>query len=182
MPAYRRNYTPGGNYFFTVVTDNRARILLSDVARQTLRESIKDCQTRWPFEVDAFVLLEDHLHTIWTLPEHDTNYSVRWAYIKKEFSKRYLAAGGEEQERSDSRQLRRERGIWQRRFWEHTLRDEKDFERHVDYIHYNPVRHGVVSCAKDYPYSTFHSYQKRGLYEQNWGCYIIEFSDLTVGE
>jgi putative transposase len=182
MSSYRLNYMLGASYFFTVVTDNRARILLSDNARQALRESIKDCQKRWPFDVNAFVLLEDHLHTIWTLPEHDTNYSVRWAYIKKEFSKRYLVAGGNEQERNDSRQLRRERGIWQRRFWEHTLRDEKDFERHVDYIHYNPVKHGIVSCAKDYPYSTFHSYQKRGLYEPNWGCEVIKFGDLTIGE
>jgi putative transposase len=105
MPTYRHNYTPGGSYFFTVVTDNRASILLSDVARQALRESIKDCQTRWPFEVDAFALLEDHFHTIWTLPEHDTNYSLCWSYIKKEFSKRYLMAGGKEQERNDSTSL-----------------------------------------------------------------------------
>jgi putative transposase len=182
MPNYRRNYLSGGSYFFTVVTENRARILLSDIAKQALRESIKDCQKRWTFEVDAFVLLEDHLHTIWTLPEIDTNYSLRWSYIKKEFSKRYLIAGGKEQERGDSRQHRRERGIWQRRFWEHTLRDEKDFERHVDYIHYNPVKHALVTCAKDYSHSTFHRYQKRGVYDLNWGCSVLEFANLEAGE
>lgn len=182
MPNYRRNYTSGGSYFFTVVTNNRAKILLVDGARRILREAIKDCQARWPFEIDAFVLLGDHLHTIWTLPANDANYSLCWSYIKKEFSKRYLAAGGQEQERNDSRQHRRERGFWQRRFWEHALRDEKDFERHVDYIHYNPVKHGLVSRAKDYPHSTFHRYQRQGVYDSSWGCSVLEFNDLDVGE
>jgi putative transposase len=182
MPNYRRSYTSGGSYFFTVVTAKRAKILLSDIAREALREAIKDCRARWPFEIDAFVLLEDHLHTIWTFPKDDANYSVCWSYVKKEFSKRYLASGGTEQILNDSRQVRRERGVWQRRFWEHTLRDEKDFERYVDYIHYNPVKHGIVTCAKDYPYSTFRNYQKRGVYELAWGCETINFNGLTVGE
>jgi putative transposase len=182
MPNYRRNYLSGSSYFFTVVTANRAKILLSDIAREALRETIKDCRARWPFEVDAFVLLEDHLHTIWTFSENNINYSIYWSYIKKEFSKRYLASGGTEQIRSDSRQVRRERGIWQRRFWEHTLRDEKDFERHVDYIHYNPVKHGVVACPKHYPYSTFKRYQQRGVYAIDWGCKEVDFKDLAVGE
>jgi putative transposase len=182
MPNYRRHTVSGGSYFFTVVTNNRAKILLSDVARKVLREAIKDCQERWPFDIDAFVLLDDHLHTIWTLPEGDSNFTLRWGYIKKEFSKRYLDVGSDEPLRSDSRQHRRERGFWQRRFWEHTLRDERDVERHLDYIHYNPVKHGLVSCPKDYPYSSFHRYQKEGVYDLNWGCLEPELNDLEVGE
>jgi putative transposase len=184
MPNYRRVHVAGGSYFFTVVTYQRANILLSDLARATLRAAIKECQERAPFQVDAFVLLRDHLHTIWTLPEGDSNYSFRWSFIKKEFSKRYLVGGGEEQKPSDSRAKQAERGIWQRRFWEHAIKDEKDFERHVDYIHYNPVKHGLVACPKDYEYSTFHRYVQRGVYPLEWGCQEIPFADLktTVGE
>jgi putative transposase len=184
MPNYRRTHVVGGSYFFTIVTYKRADILLSELARTTLRTSIKECQERAPFQVDAFVLLGDHLHTIWTLPEGDSNYSFRWSFIKKEFSKCYLVGGGEEQKLSDSRAMQFERSIWQRRFWEHMLRDEQDFERHVDYIHYNPVKHGLVKCPKDYQYSTFHRYVQRGVYPLEWGCQEIPFTDLktTVGE
>jgi putative transposase len=184
MPNYRRAYVEGGSYFFTVVTYQRADILLTELARTTLRTAIKECQELAPFEVDAFVLLNDHLHTIWTLPEGDNNYSFRWSFIKKEFSKRYLAEGGAEQKRSGSRLKQNERGIWQRRFWEHVIRDEKDFERHIDYIHYNPVKHGLVLCPKDYNYSTFHAYAKRGVYPLEWGCQEMPFTDIetTVGE
>jgi putative transposase len=184
MPNYRRVRVLGGGYFFTVVTYQRSQILLSELARDTLRKAIKACRIRAPFQVNAFVLLPDHLHTIWTLPEGDNNYSFRWSFIKKEFSRQYVAQGGKESKQSKSREQKFEHGIWQRRFWEHTIRDEKDFERHVDYIHYNPVKHGLVNCPKDYAYSTFHSYVKRGIYELEWGCQEMSFADLetTVGE
>jgi putative transposase len=185
MPNYRRHYLPGGSYFFTVVTEYRAKILGSELARSCLRKAIKDCQVRWAFETVAFVLLEDHLHALWTLPEGDDRYSLRWSWIKKEFSKTYLAGGGQEQKRRASKRTRRERGFWQRRFWEHSLRDEQDFEKHVDYIHYNPVKHKLVTCPKDYPYSTFHSYVKQGVYDSSWGCDAVpDFSgvEATTGE
>ena len=185
MVNYRRNYVNGGSYFFTVVTDNRAKILCSPLARACLRKAVRTCQQQFPFESVAWVLLEDHLHTIWTLPKNDTRYSARWGFIKKEFTKVYLAHGGNEQKRSNSRQSKRERGIWQRRFWEHTLQDEHDMARHFDYIHYNAVKHGVVNCAKDYGYSTFHKYVELGIYDKNWGCdKTKDFVDIstTVGE
>ena len=185
MPKYRRNFQQGGTYFFTVVTDSRARILCSDLARSCLRQAVKSCQKRWPFESLAWVLLDDHLHSIWALPEGDDAYSLRWSWIKKEFTKAYLAAGGKEQSISASKRLRRERGVWQRRFWEHTLKDDRDLARHMDYIHYNPVKHKLVSCPKDYPYSSFHRWVKAGVYEQNWACLEgLDFADLvgTVGE
>ena len=185
MPNYRRNYIKGGTYFFTVVTDKRANILCSKLARDCLRQAIKNCQTRWPFEGLAWVLLEDHLHTIWTLPEGDDRYSLRWAWIKKEFSKTYLLAGGVEQTKSHSKQRRNERGIWQRRFWEHSIIDDNDLHRHIDYIHYNPVKHGLVNCPKDYPYSSFHNYIKKQMYDNNWACNEVKsFEDIDayVGE
>lgn len=184
MPNYRRTYVSGGSYFFTVVTHQRADILLSELARDTLRNAIETCRVNAPFQVDAFVLLPNHLHTIWTLPEGDSNYSFRWSFIKKEFTKHYVAQGGKALKQSKSREEKFERGIWQRRFWEHTLSDEKDFERHVDYIHYNPVKHGLVACPKDYAYSTFHSYVRRGIYPLEWGCQEMSFADITttVGE
>ncbi len=185
MPNYRRHYLPGGSYFFTVVTENRAKILGSELARNCLQHAIKECQIKWTFETIAFVLLEDHLHTIWTLPTGDDNYSLRWGWIKKEFSKAYLAGGGQEQKPKASKRSRHERGIWQRRFWEHSLQNEQDFERHIDYIHYNPVKHKLVTCPKDYPYSTFQNYVKQGVYDISWGCgTMLDFSgiDAVVGE
>lgn len=108
-------------------------MLGSELARNCLRNAVKECQAKWPFETIAFVLPEDHLHTIWTLPEGDDNYSLRWGWIKKEFSKAYLAGGGQEQKPRASKRSRHERGIWQRRFWEHGLQNQQDFERHIDY-------------------------------------------------
>ena len=185
MPTYRRNFVPGGTYFFTVVTHNRAKILRSERARTCLRQAVTGCQARWSFRSLAWVLLDDHLHTIWTLPENDDRFPQRWSWIKKEFTKAYLASGGQEQARSLSRRSRRERGVWQRRFWEHTLRNDEDLRRHLDYIHYNPVKHGLVSCPGDYAYSSFHRYVAAGMYEATWGCGAgLEFEDIskTVGE
>ena len=142
MPNYRRYLLPGAVVFFTVVTDHRRRFLVDQLARRCLREAFRSVRSRHPFHVSSIVLLPDHLHAIWNLPEGDANYAMRWRRIKEEFTERYLAAGGHEGERSASRVRREERAVWQRRFWEHTIRDEHDFERHIDYIHYNPASIG----------------------------------------
>jgi putative transposase len=156
-------------FFFTLVTEQRARILTDPAARRFLRNAIIGCQARWPFRIEAIVLLPDHLHTVWSLPSGDTRYSLRWAWIKKEFTKSWVAEGGAEQSVSDSRLRNRRKGVWQRRFWEHSLEDEDDLERHVDYIHYNPVKHGLVNAAWEWPYSSFHRFVKLGTYPRDWG-------------
>ena len=159
----------GGEYFFTVVTLGRNQFLTTELARRCLRESWEAEQKVRPFETSAIVLLPDHLHTIWTLPRGDDDFSTRWNQIKKGFTERYLDAGGVENLVSLSRCKKRERGVWQRRFWEHTCRDEDDFNRCLDYLHYNPVKHNLVSRVRDYPWSSFHRYVKLGVYDLNWG-------------
>ena len=170
MPEYRRYYTDGAMVFFTVVAHERRKLFEEELARKCLREALAKIQAKRPFTIDAVVLLPDHLHMIWTLPKEDGDFSLRWRRIKAEFTDRYLEAGGVEGERSVSRCKRKERGIWQRRFWDHVIRDELDFERHLDYIHYNPVKHGYVKCPRDWPYSSFQRWVERGVYEPNWGC------------
>ncbi len=127
-----------------------------------------------PFHIDAWVILPEHMHCIWTLPEGDDNYSSRWQAIKKAFSKTIPA----HEYRSKSRMSRNERGIWQHRFWEHTIHNETDYNRHMDYIHYNPVKHGLVKSVNDWPHSTFQYLCKSGVYSQDWGEDIA----LDVGE
>jgi putative transposase len=122
-----------------------------------------------PFDLVAFVLLPEHLHTVWVLPQGDSNYSTRWRRIEGRFTEVFLEAGGGEGETSRSRAVRSERGVWQRRFWEHTVRDEDDLERCLNYTHYNPVKHGLVAAVADYPYSSFHRYVKSGDYPPDWG-------------
>ncbi|MEE4377690.1 MAG: transposase [Candidatus Competibacteraceae bacterium] len=187
MADYRRCYVPGGSFFFTVVTERRAAILANDRARDDLRCAFRDCRQRWPFRVDALVIMPDHLHAIWTLPPDNTDYSKRWGVIKKHFTQSWLSAGGQEQPVADSRRRYRRRGVWQRRFWEHTLRDEHDYIRHFDYLHYNPVKHGVTDCPRLWPYSSFHHWVAKGAYDRDWGCasdQSLDFTDLagTVGE
>ena len=118
-----------------------------------------------PFTNLGFVILPDHLHVIWRLPNDDSDYSDRWRRIKANFSKRVPISATI----SDSRKAKGERGIWQRRFWEHTIRDDEDLNNHLDYIHYNPVKHGLVSRVIDWPHSSFHEYVVRGKYNKNWG-------------
>lgn len=170
MPEYRRCYIPGGTYFFTLVTCGRIPFLCTPTARQLLREKLQSCQERWPFQISAIVLLPEHLHTVWSLPGGEQNYSARWGWIKKEFTKSWLAAGGTEQRITTSKIAHRNRGVWQARFWEHTIRDENDLARHFDYIHYNPVKHGLARCPRDWPYSSFHRWVAEGVYPVNWGC------------
>ena len=135
MPNFRRWSVPGGTYFFTQVTDRRVRFLTCDLARSLLRRAIGDTRRRWPFEIKAWVLLPDHLHTIWSLPPGDADYSRRWGFLKKEFTKAFLAAGGPEAPRSAGRVRDGRRGVWQPKFWEHTIRDPLDYERHFHYLH-----------------------------------------------
>jgi putative transposase len=152
------------------VTEGRAPILCEDLARISLRQAISGCRVHLPFQIVAFVLLPDHLHVIWTMPHGDADYSTRWAWIKKEFTKAWLAGGGTEQPSNESRRRAGRRGVWQRRFWEHCIRDELDLERHCDYIHYNPVKHGLARRPGDWAYSTFHRFVRDGHYPVDWGC------------
>ncbi|MCH7688313.1 MAG: transposase, partial [Planctomycetes bacterium] len=138
MPNWRRAHVPGGSFFFTVVTDRRARFLTDVPARPILGSIIRRCLLKWPFTLNAIVLLPDHLHAIWSLPPGDTAYPKRWGWIKKEFTKTWLDLGGSEQEQPAGRIRDERRGVWQLKYWEHTLEEDIDFERHFDYIDDNP--------------------------------------------
>jgi putative transposase len=164
MPNYRRHQVPGATYFFTVnLHDRREDLLVAQI--DTLRAVVRDVKRRQPFHIDAWVVLPEHMHCLWTLPEGDTNYSTRWKNIKARFARAQPAT----EYRTPTRIRRDERGIWQRRFWEHTIRDEADYAAHVDYVHYNPVKHGLVKTVAEWPYSTFHHYVAMGIYQPDWG-------------
>ncbi|MEE4114064.1 MAG: transposase [Desulfobacteraceae bacterium] len=165
MTNYRRHRVLGGTYFFTVAIAHRRLDLLVrhiDVLKEALRREM----LRAPFEILAFVVLPVHLHAVWRLPEGDADYSGRWRHIKAGFS---LAIPKGEPV-SESRKSKGERGIWQRRFWEHTIRDDEDLRRHLDYVHFNPVKHGHVRRVADWPHSTFHRFVLKGKYSQDWGA------------
>ena len=164
MVTYRRNWLPGGSYFFTVTLLDRSSRLLTERI-DDLRAAFHSVRHERPFTIDAMVVLPDHLHCIWRLPPDDANYSLRWREIKARFSHRVPAGKSQTQ----GRVKQGERGIWQRRFWEHTLRDDRDAQKHVDYIHYNPVKHGYVSRVADWPFSSFHRFVRLGIYPLDWG-------------
>ena len=166
MTEYRRTYMPGVSWFFTVNLAQRKgnHLLVNHI--DALRQAFRYINEKYPYRLDAVVVLPDHLHCIWTLPPDDSDYSRRWSLLKGHFSRVI-----EKDERiSKSRQKRRERGVWQRRFWEHMVRDQEDVNRHVDYIHWNPVKHGWVRQVADWPLSSFHDYVARGTYSENWCC------------
>ena len=163
MSNYRRSHVEGGCYFFTVVLANRGYSLLTDYI-DNLREAFRGVMRVHPFQIDAAVVLPNHLHCILTLPAGDDNYSMRWRQIKSAFSRQLPLI----ESRSTSRLNKGERGIWQRRFWEHVIRDERDYHRHVEYIHYNPVKHGYVKRVVDWEYSSFHRAIRQGIYPSNW--------------
>ena len=166
---YRRSQINGGTFFFTVVTHNRRKILCNPENVDLLREAFRLVMDKHPYQIDAFVLLPDHLHCIWTLPEGDHDFSTRWRLIKSTFSRNcHRRFKGEI---STSHKIKKEAGIWQRRFWEHTIRDEHDFNRHVEYIHYNPVKHNFVNAPSQWSYSSFHTYVRKGLYDSGWGAH-----------
>jgi len=169
MPEYRRNYVAGGTYFFTCVTHRRAPILTSDLGRRCLREAMVKVRRDYPFEIVAIVLLPDHWHSVWTLPSGDDRYSLRWMRIKEEFTESWLKGGGIELSQSESRQKHRQRGVWHKRYWEHTVRDEDDLKRCVDYIHWNPRKHRLVHRVQDWPWSSFHRLVVAGEYDIDWG-------------
>jgi len=178
MTKYRRAKFRGGYYFFTVVTYNRRWLFVDELARTCLRSAWQSVRQKRPFEVVALCLLPNHLHCVWRLPEGDNDFSQRWLFIKKGFTRRYLRAGGQESSQSLSRQKKRERGIWQRRFWEHQIRDQVDLHRHVDYIHYNPVKHGLVSDVEDWPWSTYQRFVRSGFYHHH----VLNDCDGNFGE
>ena len=163
MPDYRRNRVPGGTFFFTVnLLDRRSNLLVARI--DALREAVRQARARAPFHIDAWVVLPDHMHCLWTLPEGDANFPGRWRAIKTAFAKS-LPVG---EPRSLVMTTRGERGIWQRRYWEHTIRDDRDFAAHMDYIHFNPVKHGLVAHPADWPHSSFHRCATSGLYPAGW--------------
>src|SRR5262249_444350 len=184
MPQYRRLKIPGGSFFFTVVTAARRPILTTELGRQSLHEAFAEVKKDKPFELFAIVLLPYHLHCIWNLAKGDADFSSRWADVKSTFTKKYLARGGDEAPISESRRKKGERGIWQRRFWEHFVRNEDDLKRCVDYLHFNPVKHGLVRRVKDWPWSSFKRFVRLGEYTADWGIgvEIAHLADLFGDE
>ncbi len=163
MVHYRRNFTQGGTYFFTVALADRRAATLVDHA-PALREAFRVTRRDRPFAIDAIVVLPEHLHVVMTLPPDDADFSGRWRRIKSWFTREVVRSG-----KAISRDRRGEYVLWQRRFWEHTVRDEADFARHVDYIHFNPVKHGLVPRVSGWPHSSFHKYVRDGILPQDWG-------------
>ncbi|OAF05395.1 transposase [Bradyrhizobium centrolobii] len=163
MVRYRRNLLPGGTFFFTVAVENRQSSVLTDHIG-ALRAAFRAVREKKSFVVDAIVILPDHLHVIMTLPIDDCDFPDRWRQIKSQFTRSVAIAGG-----PISRNHRGEYALWQRRYWEHTIRDENDFERCANYIHFNPVKHGHVSSPSDWPYSSLHRYVRAGLLPTDWG-------------
>lgn len=155
MVGYRRNRIEGGTFFFTVTLADRQSTALIDHVGE-LRAAFRVTRRERPFTLDAIVVLPDHLHAIFTLPADDADFPGRWRRIKGYFSTRLLEGGKLSQRRANG-----EFALWQRRYWEHTIRDDGDFARHVDYIHYNPVKHRFVRRVRDWPYSSFHRYVRR---------------------
>lgn len=164
MPDYRRAWQPGGTWFFTITllerTDNDLLTRHVDV----LRTVVRSVRQRHPFTIHGWMVLPDHLHCVIELPTGDSDFAGRWRLIKSDFSK----ALPRTEYRSEVRQRRGERGIWQRRYWEHLIRDEADLRAHMDYLHFNPVKHGLTDRVADWPYSTFHRLVREGIYPKDW--------------
>ena len=173
---YRRAFIPGGSFFFTLVTEKRCAIFNNERNVDTLRAAFANIKAQRPFDIDAIVIMPDHLHCIWTLPPGDLDFATRWRLIKTWFTKhcdpRLRPAPNK------SRQSKQEQAIWQHRYWEHALRDEADFARHVDYIHYNPVKHKHVAAPGDWPHSSFRRYVEAGVYPTDWGENMMEFEGV----
>lgn len=165
---YRRANITGGTYFFTVnLADRKSALLVEHI--DLLREAMRKTQQSHPFEIIAIVVMPDHLHAIWHLPAGDADFPLRWALIKSAFSRSIEKT----EPIQKSRQLKRERGIWQRRYWEHLIRDDDDLEKHVAYIYTNPVKHGYVTKAVDWPYSSIHRAIRQGDADENWGTSYV---------
>jgi putative transposase len=163
MVRFRRNFVAGGAFFFTVMLADRTSKALTDHVG-ALRWAFRDTRLSRPFTVDAVVVLPEHLHIVMTLPEADADYSSRLSLIKRRFTDAVMKSGV-----PVARHRNGEIALWQRRYWEHTIRDERDFVRHVDYIHFNPVKHGLVARVCDWPHSSFHRSVQGGLLPRDWG-------------
>ena len=168
MPEYRRYRVPGGTYFFTItLLDRRGDLLVRHI--DALREVVRRTRLERPFHIDGWVVMPEHMHCIWTLPAGDIDYSNRIKAIKIRFSRVVPCL----EFRNEARAIKGERGIWQRRFWEHAIRDERDYAHHMDYLHFNPVKHGLVRNVADWPHSSFHRCVEKGLYPSDWGTHDI---------
>jgi putative transposase len=170
MSNYRRLYTPGGTVFLTIVTYRRQPVMERSENVQRLRHAIARVKHRYPFDFLAGVVLPDHLHFLWSLPPGDIAYSRRIALMKIWFTQSLRGAGDPDVSFSASRRKHREGDIWHRRFWEHTVKEEDDLDPFLHYIHYNPVKHGLVACPHLWPYSSFPRWVRNGLYPPDWGC------------
>ena len=175
MSDYRRAILKGGTFFFTVVTYRRYPIFKEQQSIDLLRQCFKTTIVTHPFRVDAIVVLPDHLHTIWTLPDDEFDFSTRWKLIKGAFSRNY--SGLKPKHVSDSMGAKGEQGIWQRRFWEHAIREQEDFNQHCDYIHYNPVKHGLANSPCEWKQSSFRRLVEKGIYDVEWGRAVREELD-----
>jgi putative transposase len=169
MSNYRRPNVCGGTYFITQVTYERVPWLCSDLGRKALREAIEKVVQKYPFSIDAFILMPDHFHCLWTLPANDKDFSLRLRLIKTYVTKHYGKELGIDRSISHSRQKRSEGNLWQRRCWEHLIRDERDFSNHCDYIHNNPVKHRLCTTPQDWQFSSIHRFTDRGIYAPDWG-------------
>ena len=162
MVLYRRNRQPGGTFFFTAtLRDRSSHVLVEHIA--PLREAFRAVRGLRPFRIDSIVVLPDHLHTIWTLPPGDDDFPGRWRAIKSAFTRSVIKSG-----LAVARNQKGEYALWQRRYWEHTIADDMDFQHHVDYIHFNPVKHGLVKRVVDWPHSSFHRYVQQGILVPEW--------------
>ena len=172
MPDYRRNRVAEGSYFFTVnLRDRRSDLLVAEIG--VLRGAVRETLLARPFHIDAWVVLPDHMHCLWTLPPGDADFPLRWQMIKARFSRRVTHP----EDRPASLLRRREAGIWQRRYWEHTIRDDADYAAHMDYIHFNPVKHGLAAHPAAWPFSSFRRCVARGLYPADWAGTEVELPE-----
>ena len=165
---YRRTRVAGASYFFTLVTEQRRPIFRDDEMVRLFQNGLANVKQWHPFIAEAHVILPDHLHVIWTLPDGDENFSTRWRLVKEVFTRAYLKINLAP-DRAESRRVKGEQAVWQRRFWEHLIRDDADFSNHLDYIHLNPVHHGYAKTPGDSPHSSFAAWVERGAYAPRWG-------------
>jgi putative transposase len=172
MSDYRRARVPGATYFFTVnLRDRNSDLLVREI--DLLRATVRATKARHPFHIDAWVVLPEHMHCLWTLPAGDANFALRWQVIKFAFAKRLPRT----EPLTATLKARGERGIWQRRYWEHLIRDDADYQHHFDYIHFNPKKHGHVEQLRDWPYSSFHRAVHGGIYPLDWCGDLLESRD-----
>ncbi len=180
MPTYVRWRERGATYFFTVVTYRRQHILTGELSRRILRRAFTSVRRRLPFDLLAFVVLPDHLHCVWSLPDGDDDFPARWRQIKSLFTREYLELGGRDWDVTRQSRGQGRRGVWQPRYWERRIRNEADHFRHRDYIHLNPVRHGYVSRPEEWPSSSFHGHVRTGWLDPSWpGSSPVELPEIA---